>query len=30
MVGAPVSPAEPPATTTTPEVNFEPPRTRRG
>ena len=24
MVGAPVSPAEPPATTTTPDANFEP------
>src|SRR3989442_1377191 len=30
MVGAPVRPAEPPTTTTTPEVNFEPSRGRCG
>ena len=30
IVGAPVRPAEPPATTTTPEANFEPVRSRCG
>src|SRR3954454_25340203 len=30
MTGAPVSPSEPPHTTTVPEANFEPPAERRG